>query len=153
MTVIQAVCNILFRCVRARHGFRLVKIDATHIQIHGNRLRSGHHFQVLDGFVGVEGVAHFGPTAFAVVWRFPISHVVGVLGLAVVKHGIVRPHGAGRHVGHAVRHATGFNGIVFVEDGIRGCIGECARGQSEPFSPVIFIFGTHVQPRKHEHNC
>jgi len=77
--------------VRTRHGFRSVKIDATHIRIQRNRLWGGHHVQGLHGFVGVQPAAEPGRAALAVVWCGPVSHVVGVLGVAVVKHGIVFP--------------------------------------------------------------
>jgi len=59
--------------------------------------------QVLDWFVVVEGTAYFGRSAFAVVRRCPISHVVGVLAIAVIKHGVIRPQIGGRHVGNDAR--------------------------------------------------
>jgi len=115
--VIQAVGHIGFRNVRARHGFRPVKIDATHLRIQRNRLWDGNNVQGLDWFVVVQAAAEFGGRAFAVVRRLPVSHVVGVLPIAVVKHGIVRPQIGGRHVGNA---AGRFYGIILVKNGIRG---------------------------------
>ena len=46
---------------------------------------------VLNGFVVVQAAAHFGARALAVVWRGPVSNIVGELAKPVVKHGIKRP--------------------------------------------------------------
>jgi len=145
----KTVGNIGAGNVRARHGFRPVKIDATRLRIQRNRLWGGHHVQGFHGFVGVQPAAEPGRAAFAVVRRHPVSHVVGVLGVAVVKHGIVCPQIAGRHVGKA---AGRFNGVVLVQQRVRGCVGErTGRQRSKPFFSVGLI--THVQAETHECNC
>ena len=111
-TEMKTVGNIGAGNVRARHGFRPVKIDATRIRVQRNRLWGGHHVQGLHGFVGVQPAAESGGRAFAVVWRGPVSHVVGVLGVAVIKHGIVGPQVAGREV---CKPARRFHGVVLIQ--------------------------------------
>ena len=90
-TEMKTVGDIGAGNVRARHGFRPVKIDATHLRIQRNRLWDRNNVQVLNRFVVVQTAAESGGRAFAVVRGCPVSHVVGVLGVAVVKHGIVFP--------------------------------------------------------------
>ena len=145
VTVIQAVGNILWRQLRARHGVRPVKIDATHFWIQRQGFGHGGNVQRLNGLVIVQRAAKLRGAAFAVVGRGPVAHVVGVLGVAVVKHGIVWPRVVGRHVRNA---AGGFNRVVQQRLHRRG---HRCRRQSKPFSPIGLM--AHLQPVTHEREC
>ena len=130
LAVIQAVGNILWRQLRARHEFRFVKIDTTHFGVEWNWFGHRNNAHVLNGFVGVQAATHFGPRAFTVVWRGPVAHIVGVLCIAVVKDWIIWPQVIGRHVGNPTRC---FERIIFIQYWICGCIGGRSRRQGKSF--------------------
>ncbi len=102
VSVIEAVGHVGFRVIKALHGIRPVEVDATHLRIQRNGFRHGRDAERLNGLIIVQRAAKFRGAAFAVVGRGPVPHVVGVLGVAVVKHGIVGPQVVGRQVRQAV---------------------------------------------------
>ena len=88
-TIVETVGHVGFRADRARHGVRPVKIDAAHFRTQRQGFGHGCNVERLNGLVIVQRAAKLRRAAFAVVGRGPVSHVIGVLGVAVVKHGIV----------------------------------------------------------------
>ena len=147
MSVIKAVGHVGFRVIKARHGLRPVEVDATHLRIQRNGFRHGRDAERLNGLIIVQRAAKFRGAAFAVVGRGPVPHVVGVLGVAVVKHGIVRPQVVGRQVGQAVR---GFERVV--QQRTRGR-GHGVGRQREPLHPAVLVFGAQLQPVAHDREC
>ena len=147
VSVVEAVCHVGFRIIKARHGFRPVEVDAAHVGFQRNGFRHGRDAERLNGFILVQRAAKFRGAAFAVVGRGPVPHVVGVLGVAVVKHGIVRPQVVGRQVGQAAR---GFERVV--QQRMRGR-GHGVGRQREPLHPAVLGFGAQLQPVAHDHEC
>ncbi len=121
--VVKTVGDIGGGGVGARHGVRRIKVDAPRVRIEGKGFGYGHNAHLLNWFIVVQAAAEPGRRAFAVVRGCPVPHVVGVLGVAVVKHGVVGPQVGGRQVGKA---AGRLNGVVLVQQRIRGCVGEGA---------------------------